>query len=58
VYIGQWKNAVKHGNGKYMLSDGSVYEGEWKDGSFYDGNIFDKDRNITGKFVKGREKGK
>lgn len=28
VYIGQWKNGVRHGKGKQLWKDGSLYEGK------------------------------
>jgi hypothetical protein len=57
TFVGEFRNGHKHGLGR--LTSGNeekgYWEGEWKGGSFYDGNIFDKDGNITGKFVKGEE---
>lgn len=54
VYIGQWKNRLRHGQGKQIWVDGSVYEGHWKndmahgrgrlihaDGDYYEGEWFD-----------------
>ena len=29
VYIGQWKNGLRHGKGKQLWNDGSIYEGCW-----------------------------
>uniref|UniRef100_A0A8C5WAY0 MORN repeat containing 1 n=1 Tax=Leptobrachium leishanense TaxID=445787 RepID=A0A8C5WAY0_9ANUR len=31
-YEGEWKNGKKHGRGKFLLKDGSYYEGEFMDG--------------------------
>ncbi|XP_063292794.1 MORN repeat-containing protein 1 [Pelobates fuscus] len=31
-YEGEWKNGKKHGRGKFLLKDGSYYEGEFVDG--------------------------
>ena len=31
LYIGQKKNDLKHGKGKYIFKDRSYYEGGWKD---------------------------
>jgi hypothetical protein len=57
TFVGEFRNGYKHGLGR--LTSGNAekgyWEGVWKNGSFYDGNIFDKDGNITGKFVKGEE---
>ena len=30
-YSGQWKNGIKHGNGKFKWPNGKWYEGEYKD---------------------------
>lgn len=32
VYVGNFKDELFHGNGKFTLSWGSVYEGDWIDG--------------------------
>ncbi len=31
VYTGQWRLGLRHGFGKQMWKDGSIYEGFWKD---------------------------
>ena len=55
TFIGKFYDGVPHGKGIFTNGNGASMKGVWKNGSFYDGNIFDKDRNITGKFVKGEE---
>ena len=30
VYIGQWRQGVRHGRGKQYWNDGSFYEGYWR----------------------------
>lgn len=32
IYNGQWQSDTMHGKGVMYYRDGSVYEGEWKDG--------------------------
>jgi len=34
VYIGHWTNNKLNGLGKMIGSDGTVKEGQWKDGDF------------------------
>ena len=31
VYVGQWKEGQRQGRGKQFWTDGSFYEGYWKD---------------------------
>ena len=54
-YEGEWKKDEKHGQGKYTTSSGRKYIGEWKDGEIWKGTHFDKDGNVIGKFVNGKE---
>ena len=40
-YIGQKKNDLKHGKGKYIFKDRSYYEGGWKDDMMHgEGQLF------------------
>ena len=43
----------ENGKGTYTNPDGSKYIGEFKDGNPWNGTIYDKDRNIKGKYVNG-----
>jgi len=52
-YVGEFKNGLLNGKGTYTNPDGSKYVGEFKDGNPWNGTIYDKDRNITGKYVNG-----
>tara|TARA_B100000925_G_scaffold289791_1_gene273492 strand:- start:47 stop:757 length:711 start_codon:yes stop_codon:yes gene_type:complete len=58
MYIGKWKNGMKHGFGRYIYKNGNIYEGEWtndkiegrgrmiyNDGSIKDG-IWEDDKYI------------
>ena len=52
TYLGQYKNGLRHGEGRQIFTDGSLYEGFWrydkvdmkgrmisKVGDFYEGDI-------------------
>ena len=54
-YVGEFKDGKKHGQGTYTSSNGEKYEGEWKDEKPWNGTYYDKDGNIKGKFVNGKE---
>ena len=53
-YVGDWKNGKYHGHGTYTWSDGRKYFGEWKDGKPWNGTEYDKNGNVTSKFVNGK----
>lgn len=60
-YEGEWRNGVKHGNGKLIMKDGSFYEGEFRDGEINGkGYKFDstKQTEFTGEFFEGAYQGK
>jgi len=52
-YVGEWKDNKKHGQGTYTNPDGIKYVGEFKDGRDWNTTEYDKNRNITGKYVNG-----
>ena len=52
-YVGEFKEGKKHGQGTYTWSDGRKYVGEFKDGRDWNTTEYDKNRNITGKYVNG-----
>ena len=52
-WVGEIKNGKLNGKGTYTNPDGSKYVGEFKDGNPWKGTIYDKDRNIKGKYVNG-----
>ena len=54
-YEGQVENGKPNGQGTYTSSNGEKYEGEWKDEKPWNGTYYDKDGNIKGKFVNGKE---
>ena len=54
-YVGKWKNGERNGHGTMTLHDGYEYVGELKDGEIWKGTHFDKDGNVIGKFVNGKE---
>jgi len=52
-YVGEFKDGEYHGQGTYIWSDGRKYVGEYKDGKRWNGIMYDKNGNITGKYVNG-----
>ena len=52
-YEGEWKNGERTGQGTYTWSNGDKYVGEYKDEKPWNGTYYDKDGNITGKYVNG-----
>ena len=53
VYEGGYKNNRRNGKGKRTYRDGSILEGYWKDNKFWNGTKYDKEGNISGKYVNG-----
>jgi len=53
MYEGEFKDGKYDGQGTYTWSDGRKYVGEWKDGKRWNGIMYDKNGNITGKYVNG-----
>ena len=43
VYVGKVKDGKMNGRGTYTNSNGSKYEGEWKDDEFWNGTYYGKD---------------
>ena len=52
-YEGEWKNGEYHGQGTLTLLNGDKYEGKFKDGEKWNGTQYNKDGNITKKYVNG-----
>ena len=52
-YEGEYKDGIPNGQGTYTSSNGEKYEGEWKDEKPWNGTQYDKDGNITKKYVNG-----
>ena len=59
IYIGNYVNKKRNGQGKLILADQSYYEGNFKDGEF-DGFGFYRTKNYTykGQFINGKKNGK
>ena len=53
-YEGELKNGEKNGQGTHTYPDGSKFEGDYKDDWEWNGTQFDKNGNITGKYVNGK----
>lgn len=64
IYIGEWLNGKRDGNGKHIWSNGDVYSGEWKDdmqhgwgksdwidGSCYKGSYVKNIKEGTGEYI-------
>ena len=52
-YKGDVENGKPNGVGIVTHTDGSKYVGEWKDGRFWNGIGYDKNRKIKYKYVNG-----
>ena len=46
----EWKY---YAQGTYTFSDGRKFKGKWKDGKPWNGTVYDKDGNVTSKYVNG-----
>jgi len=55
MYEGEWKNGFPNGQGTETYPNGGKYVGEFKDGNPWNGTFYDKDGNIFGKQVNGKE---
>ena len=53
IYVGEWKDGNSHGKGIETFPDGRKHDGEFKDGVLWKGTEYDKNGNITGKWVNG-----
>ena len=58
IYEGELKDDEMHGQGTAYYADGSMYDGEWKNGNPWNGTEYDEDGNVTGTWSHGelREK--
>ena len=52
-YEGDVENGEPSGLGVITFPDGSKFVGEWKDGRFWNGIGYDKNRKIKSKYVNG-----
>jgi len=52
-YVGDYKDGKQNGQGTYTWSDGYKYVGEFKNRKRWIGTQYDKDGNITKKYVNG-----
>ena len=53
-YEGELKNGEMNGQGTHTYPNGSKFEGDYKDDWEWNGTQFDKNGNITGKYVNGK----
>ena len=54
-YVGEFKDGLLNGQGISTLFDGRKYVGQFKDGKRWNGINFDKEGNIIGKWLNGKE---
>ena len=55
-YIGEWKNNLRHGQGTDTFATGPMYVGEKKDGKPWEGNEYNKNRNVIATYSEGVKK--
>ena len=63
IYVGQWKNGLRHGRGEQYWPDGSVYQGYWKNdkrngkGRYIseEGNIYEGEYELDMKQGRGKQ---
>ena len=53
-YVGEYKYGRMDGQGTYTYPDGSKEVGEWKSGKHWNVKGYDKNGNITEKYVNGK----
>jgi len=58
-YEGDFRENLRHGNGIYVLQDGSVYEGTWREGMMHGRGVFNwSDGSVyEGEWKDGRRHG-
>ena len=54
-YLGGTENGKANGQGTETSPDGRKYVGEFKNGERWNGTQYDKDGNITKKYVNGEQ---
>ena len=55
MYIDEWKNGKKHGQGTFTFSDGKKGVGEFRENKPWNITTYDKNRKIKYKYVNGVE---
>jgi len=53
-YEGEYKDGEMNGQGTWIFPEGAKYVGEWKDGKIWNGKYYDKNGNMTRKYVNGK----
>ena len=53
-YVGEFKDGKKHGQGIMKLTNGIKFVGQFKVDKPWNGKMYDKNGNITGRFVNGK----
>ena len=47
IYYGEWKNGLRHGNGKLVKQDGTEEVGQWESGNYIGHAKRHKDKNCN-----------
>ena len=55
-YVGEWKYVKSHGQGTDTFANGPMYVGEKKDGKPWEGNEYNKNRNVIATYSEGVKK--
>ena len=55
IYKGDVENGKPNGLGVIIYPGGGKYVGGWKDGEWWNGTVYDRDGNIIGKIVNGKD---
>ena len=53
-FVGEYKNGKRNGYGTFSWNTGDKYVGEYKNGNKSNGTLYNKNGNITGKYVNGK----
>ena len=55
IYVGQYVDGLREGQGTRTLFDGSKFVGIWKDNRRWKGKSFDEEGKEIGEYVNGEE---
>ena len=55
MYVGEWKDGKKHGQGTFTYADAAKYIGEFKDNQPWTGILYDSNGNVLSEYQAGVE---